>query len=362
MTLPKICGGFLNVTQRCNLACKYCFVKQKPLEMTYETAKDAIDFYAHNALDELTTPSVTFFGGEPLLRYEAIVKPMVEYVRSTYGEYELSITTNGTLLDEEKLYFLQSNGVDILLSVDGDRETQDALRIKHDGSGSFDEIPLDLYLKYYPTGTFRATLDPRNVRAMYDNYLFAEAKGYKSVTMIPNVFATWTEEDYAAMERGVDRIMEHMAEAEEKGCAYADFSERKKGKPHGCDVRDGLRDLPACGTCGLGASRYGSIGASGDIYSCQEMTENADCTDFRIGNIYTGVDERKRAEIAARFHVDRVKSEKEGRCDRCKARHVCNGGCTINNFFRTGSLETVPEAYCRWLEEMVKMDRGKGKE
>lgn len=359
MMLPKICGGFLNVTQKCNLACKYCFVKQKPMEMDFKTAKDAVDFYARNSLDAVTVPMVTFFGGEPMLRYDDIVKPIVEYVRETYGDYSLSITTNGTLLDEDKLRFLKDHGVDILLSIDGDKPTQDLLRTKHDGSGSFDDIPIDLYLKYYPQGTFRATLDPRNVRDMYENYLFAEGKGYISVTMIPNVFEEWTAEDYEAMERGVDQIMEHIAEAKASGKPYAEFSEVRKGDSCGGDIRDSLRDQPACGTCGLGAARYGSIGASGDIYSCQEMTENADCADFKIGNIYTGVDDERREAIISRFHVDRVKSESEGRCESCKARHVCSGGCTINNYFKTGSLETVPEAYCRWTEAMVKANERK---
>ncbi len=351
--LPKICGGFLNVTQKCNLACKYCFVKQQPLEMTYETAKDAVDFYAKNALDELATPSVTFFGGEPMLRYDDIVKPIIEYVRGNYGEYTLSITTNGTLLDEDKLRFFKDHGVEILLSIDGDKPTQDLLRTKHDGSGSFDDIPIDLYLKYYPHGTFRATLDPRNVRNMYDNYLFAEGKGYKSVTMIPNVFEEWSTEDYDAMERGVEKIMDHIAEAKANGKSYAEFSEvekRKKDFLNKTDKRGKVKDLPACGTCGLGASVYGSIGASGDVYSCQEMTENAECADFKIGNIYTGIDDDKRIELSKKFHVDNIKSSADSRCDRCTVKDLCTGACTINNFFKTGSLETIPEAYCRWYE------------
>lgn len=351
--LPKICGGFLNVTQKCNLACKYCFVKQQPLEMTYETAKDAVNFYAKNALDELATPSVTFFGGEPMLRYEDIVKPIIEYVRETYGEYTLSMTTNGTLLDEDKLRFFKDNGVEILLSIDGDKPTQDLLRTKHDGSGSFDDIPIDLYLKYYPHGTFRATLDPRNVREMYANYLFAEEKGYKSVTMIPNVFEEWSAEDYEAMERGVEKIIDHIAEANASGKPYAEFSEvqkRKKDFLGKIDKRGKVRDLPACGTCGLGASVYGSIGASGDVYSCQEMTENAECAGFKIGNIYTGIDDDKRIELSKRFHVNNVKSSEDGRCDRCTVKHLCTGACTINNYFKTGNLETIPEAYCRWYE------------
>lgn len=348
MMLPKISGGFINVTQRCNLACKYCFVKQQPLEIDYKTAKDAVDFYANNALDNADVPSATFFGGEPMLRYDDIIKPLVEYIRGRYAYFDLSITTNGTLLDEERLRFLSDNDVGILLSIDGNKATQDKLRVKHDGSGSFDDIPIDLYRKYYPHETFRATLDPRNVRDMYDNYLFAESKGYTSVTMIPNVFEAWSDEDYAAMERGLDQIMDHIDHAKASGKPYAEFTEVEKRRTD--KTRDCVRDALGCGTCGIGAGPSGSIGPSGDIYSCQEMTENPDCGDFKIGNIYTGVNDERRMAIISRFHVDRIRSAAEGRCEKCAAKEICVGGCAINNYFVNKDLNTIPEAYCRWTE------------
>ena len=42
--LPLISSAFLNVTQKCNLTCKYCFVCQQPKEITYKTAQDAAKF------------------------------------------------------------------------------------------------------------------------------------------------------------------------------------------------------------------------------------------------------------------------------------------------------------------------------
>ena len=48
MELPKITSAFLNLTNSCNLTCRYCFVEQKPEFMTLQTAKDAADFLAGN--------------------------------------------------------------------------------------------------------------------------------------------------------------------------------------------------------------------------------------------------------------------------------------------------------------------------
>ena len=48
--LPLISSAFLNVTQKCNLKCKYCFVCQQPKEITYKVAEDAAKFLARNAV------------------------------------------------------------------------------------------------------------------------------------------------------------------------------------------------------------------------------------------------------------------------------------------------------------------------
>lgn len=354
MALPKICGGFVNVTQRCNLACKYCFVVQQPKEMTFEVAKDCADFYARNAIEEKTVPNITFFGGEPMLRFDDIVKPLVEYIRKTYGDYQLDITTNGTLLDEEKLKFFKKNDVGILLSIDGNKKTQNLLRVKHDGSGSFDDIDVKMYLKYNPHGTFRSTLDPRNVEYMYENYLWAKDMGYKSCTMIINVFEKWTDEKYKILTDNLNKIIDYMANEKDA----IEFTEITKYSHEYNLIMDGkaaenrkmLCHCDGCGTCGLGVGRFASCGASGNLYSCQEMTENKDCKDFIIGNIYDGTDDEKRIEIARRFHLDMVNSSNAGRCDKCSLKPVCKGGCVINNYFNNGNLNIVSEPHCVYQE------------
>ena len=84
----------LNITDNCNLACKYCFVHQKPHFMTLQTAKDSVDFVVKNLLtkeklgllekpDEMAT--ITFFGGEPTLLWEEIVVPTVQYAEEKYA-------------------------------------------------------------------------------------------------------------------------------------------------------------------------------------------------------------------------------------------------------------------------------------
>ena len=77
----------LQVTQRCNLRCEYCIYsgnydnrKHSELDMSFETAKKAIDFYLLSS-GEMEKCSIAFYGGEPLLNLK-LIKQCVEYVKS----------------------------------------------------------------------------------------------------------------------------------------------------------------------------------------------------------------------------------------------------------------------------------------
>ena len=78
----------LNVTDNCNLACRYCFVEQHPHYMSLQTAKDAIDYLENNYIYKkehlgIDIPiHITFFGGEPMLMYNEIIVPLTEYVQT----------------------------------------------------------------------------------------------------------------------------------------------------------------------------------------------------------------------------------------------------------------------------------------
>jgi len=56
-----------------------------------------------------------------MLCYSTIIVPLVEYCKLNYPNiFEFGMTTNGTLLDKEKIDFLKENNFNLLLSIDGD--------------------------------------------------------------------------------------------------------------------------------------------------------------------------------------------------------------------------------------------------
>lgn len=75
--LQSIC---LQVTQDCNLRCKYCAYSENYKNrvhnnktMSIETAKKAVDFLIHNS-SESDIVGISFYGGEPLLNFKLIRK------------------------------------------------------------------------------------------------------------------------------------------------------------------------------------------------------------------------------------------------------------------------------------------------
>lgn len=378
MKLKLITSVFLNVTQACNLRCKYCFVQQAPRTMTYEECRDAVHFVAQNAQIQGDKPSINYFGGEPTLMWDTIIAPLTEYIRKTYGkDFSISMTSNGVLLDKERLEWMKENDIGLLFSIDGDKPTQDLNRPLQSGESSFDMLKdkIPLILKHYPNMTFRATVDHDNAKDMLHNYQFAIAQGYNNVFMIPNVFSGWTDAEKQALKDGVGLIadVEMMRLREGKKIVLNPLAEsigkimriNKAEKENA--FRDQAKDHPAFGRCGMGANRFASVGPSGVLYSCQELVGNDNHgKEFIIGNIYTGVDEQRRWDIINRFDPRNVISTSGKPCKNCKLNRICEGGCVINNYFATGDLNIMPEIMCIWnqtlLEEAIRITNIMGAE
>src|SRR5687767_2815126 len=116
----------LVLTHDCNLGCTYCYMGEKFRKaMPIETVRAALDL---GFADDAEQVQVSFFGGEPTLAWDMLVRATAEAQERAAGagkKLVLTVTTNGTLLDEEKVEFLVDNGFFIGFSIDGDRAAHD---------------------------------------------------------------------------------------------------------------------------------------------------------------------------------------------------------------------------------------------
>ena len=153
---PAISGCYFILSEQCNLACKYCFLgnnnpekrKHFSLEnMSLETAKKALDFYIRQLEknDKIVKPFIIFYGGEPLINFEVLdfIAERINELRLTksfFKNAEMSVVTNGLLLDEKKLKRLKELNVNISISIDGCTEEANALRVDRAGNPTFSNI------------------------------------------------------------------------------------------------------------------------------------------------------------------------------------------------------------------------------
>lgn len=320
----------LHVSHDCNLRCRYCFAGQgsyggENKVMSREVAKAAIDFLIEKSVGRRNL-EVDFFGGEPLMNFE-VVKETVTYARSLEEKYNkrfrFTTTTNGVLLDDEKAAFLNREMHNVVLSLDGRREINDAMRPNAGGKGSYDAI-VPRYQKfiaqrgdkdYYVRGTFtRENLDfTQDVLHMAE--LGFDQVSVEPVVSDPKLPFSITEEDVPRVCEEYDRLALEMLrrKKEGKGINFFHFM---------LDLDQGPCAIKRLRGCGCG-NEYAAIDPDGNVFPCHQFVGKP---EWKMGSVLT---KEYDTEQKARFARANVYSKDQ--CRSCWAKFYCSGGCNANN-------------------------------
>jgi uncharacterized protein len=115
-TAPKKLKVSLGLS--CNYECNYC--NQRFVPHADSTNPGDIEPFVAQLTVALTEPPerIEFWGGEPFV-YWKILKPLAERLREMYPEAHFNIITNGSLLDAEKIEWLDRLGFAVGISHDG---------------------------------------------------------------------------------------------------------------------------------------------------------------------------------------------------------------------------------------------------
>ncbi|MBQ9563550.1 MAG: thioether cross-link-forming SCIFF peptide maturase [Lachnospiraceae bacterium] len=343
----------LHVAHDCNLACKYCFAEEGEYKgrraiMSYEVGKAAFDFLVAHSGNRRNL-EVDFFGGEPLMNWE-VVKKLVAYGRElekTHDKkFRFTVTTNGVLLDQEKMVFINAEMHNVVLSLDGRREVNDRMRPFRGGQGSYDFItPKHLAMaksrggkSYYVRGTFtRYNLD------FCEDILHFADLGFDEISIEP-VVAPETE-DYALRPEDLPKIFEQY----DKLAAEMVRRKKEEGK---CftffhfmiDLSGGPCVYKRAAGCGSG-TEYVAVTPWGDIYPCHQFVGEE---EWLLGNVFDGI---KRDDIVQKFKSINVYTKEE--CQDCFAKFFCSGGCAANAYHFTGDIGGVYGLGCEMQRKRV---------
>lgn len=349
---PVVKALCLHIAHDCNLKCKYCFAEEgeyhgKRELMSLEVGKKAIDFLIKSS-GKRKNLEVDFFGGEPLMNFD-VVKGIVEYARSIEKEhnknFRFTITTNGILLNDEIMDYINANMHNVVLSIDGRKEVHDNMRPRAGGQGSYDNI-VPKFKKlaesrnqtdYYVRGTFtRHNLD------FGKDVLHLADLGFKQISVEPVVADP--SEDYAIQPEDLPTIF-----AEYEKLAKDILAKRKNGEWFNffhfmIDLTGGPCVTKRLVGCGSG-TEYLAVAPTGDLYPCHQFVG---MEQFKMGSVYTGVE-----KTSVRKDFEQCNVYNKPACQKCWAKFYCSGGCVANSFNSHGDLISPYEIGCEMQKKRI---------
>lgn len=342
----------LHIAHDCNLACRYCFAEEgeyhgRRAMMSFETGKKALDFLVKASGSRINL-EVDFFGGEPLMNWQ-VVKDLVAYGRSLeepyHKKFRFTLTTNGVLLKDEIMDFLNQEMSNVVLSIDGRKEVNDRMRPHRGGQGSYDEI-LPAFRKlaesrdqmnYYVRGTFT-----RHNMDFSKDVLHLADQGFEQISVEPVVAEEG--EAYALRPEDLETL-----KAEYDKLAVALLERRKEGRPVNffhfmIDLSGGPCVAKRLTGCGSG-TEYLAVTPWGDLYPCHQFVGKE---EFLLGNVDEGI---LRSDLVDGFRSCNVYSKEK--CKNCFAKFYCSGGCAANSYNFHHRLDDTYDLGCELQKKRI---------
>ncbi len=311
----------LFLTTNCNLNCSYCYLGKKGKSvMDWHIAEKAIQLLLKD--DEQNGKGISFFGGEPLLEKELLYR-IAAYVRKHYDGIEMSVTTNGLLLDKETIAHLKHYGVAVILSLDGCGEEANHNRLLPDGSSCWSKVKKQLNeIAISDIEAVRMTVLPDNVDKLYQNLYGLYELGFRHINFALDYTSIWTGNQIDIYHEQYQKVLEF----------YTDCLQ--KGEKLYLDVIDNII-YNAVGRysfrCQYG---HGSIAISTDgmVFPCHREVLNTNAIKSFLYDF-------------TEFHNMECCIEDEI-CVDCELLHRCNF-CTVNIRKNGGSGKDIPEIICK---------------
>lgn len=300
-------------TLNCNLRCWYCYEEHKPHHTMKEDVLERVKLFLKKKVSEpeLKTLYLDFFGGEPLLPFNHVVAPILDYVaplsRQNNVRLFVNLVTNGVLLTADVIGKLKSLDLEsapgFQITLDGNRKLHDNSRHTASKGPTYDIIVKNI----------RAALSAGlsvNVRFNYT------ARSVDSFIDVLDDFKDVTEEERSILFFDFQQVWQesHLTEVREKAMKLAAIYQEQKFQ-----VRIEKRYNST--RCRDDAENQSTISCDALVYKC---TARDITTDFSEGVLNEEGDivwnEKYHKRMAVKYGNDTCKS--------CKIFPICHGGCS----------------------------------
>lgn len=337
----------------CNMRCRYCFycdVAENRSTKSYGIMTDATAASIIKKAFDATKRSVSFIfqGGEPTLAGLDFFKSFVDTVnklnkRSIHVFY--SVQTNGLDISEDFAGFFAANNFLVGLSLDGNKETHDFMRIDAAGNPTHSRVmkTAKLFDKYKVEYNILTVVTAYTVKHIEKIYGFFKTNGFRFLQFIPCLDPLGSEPfslSYSLTPKLYEDFLIRLFKL-----YYADFM---AGNYISIRFFDNLVNIAGgnfseqCGMIGYCPGQL-VIEADGSVYPCDFY-----CVDYwKLGNINDmGIEEIGSTEKMKEFRSTSL--YKDEKCATCAVYELCRGGCRRNRDLTT-SGKAGENIYCEAL-------------
>ncbi len=331
-TRPNSIAILVKMSEGCNLACSYCFQKEKPIaNMTFESARllehNIAQFHSKYPMVKI---SLEFTGGEPLLNFK-VLKGL--YDRLNERRIPLAgtgIKTNGTVFSESIYNFFRVNTqVQACFSLDGLTGEGNGARLYKSGLPSYKKVVQNA--KVYRSKTQKPLSNImvlQSAKQVDDAREMLETKLFDSVKI--NILGHQSPVDQIALANSYLRLMDYAALKSEQGIllrlpTFLEF------------LRNILRseernDWSYCAsrTCDAGVNIF-AIKNDLSVYPCLESAEDKSSLQGTLTSqsSLTEIYRLNRNGVKLRFNSPLTQILK---CKECAVQRFCRGSCGVRSF------------------------------
>ncbi|CDG52305.1 Radical SAM family protein [Halomonas sp. A3H3] len=358
MDVARFSSFLVKVASRCNLDCDYCYVYHHADQSWRSLPKllsiKHLKFFAKR-LEDYTKESnlkhctVIFHGGEPLLAGAQKLADFSEILRSVCSiPVDISLQTNGLLLDEQALTILADANISISLSLDGPKTANDKHRLTRKGQSSFDKTEKALkLLQNHPeafTGVIAvidASTSPDELFEYFDrfqiprlDFLLPDANWFRQPpgrNQDPGLYEQWLVKAFDVWLDRYAHIPLRTFEALLDVCA---------GLPSSTDA------------FGFGDVSLLSIETDGSYHDLDVLKITQEGATRLFGNVL----DTPIADVACSAPIQKHREylSKDGlsvTCQSCEIVEICGGGSLPHRFGENGFVN--PTVYCNEMKRLI---------
>lgn len=318
----------INPTMNCNFKCWYCYEShEKGSKMSAETTDNVKRFIQKvvETMPDLQDFHISWFGGEPLLYFDQVIDPIMEFSKKLFHEHEIlfstGFTTNGFLINDKMIEKFHTYKIrNFQITLDGNKELHDAVRFVNSKRGSYDDILQNIF-KLCRNGfnvSIRINYTKSNLKDL-DKIIFDlyELEPEFRKFILISFHKVWQETDLSL----IGRVRELHRFFREKGfrTTFGDV-----------DLPDNVRN-----SCYADKKNHATINYNGEVFKCTARNFSSNSKEGVLNSDGT-IDWNEK-------YYNRLDSKfKNKPCLSCSILPICNGGCSQE------AIEHKDEDYCMY--------------